>query len=115
METSVIGSTFKVNINIDGLGDKKFLSDDEVGITAKFFTRHPNNAGYSAYVVHKANMQPAYEGDCNDYVCVVDTTNIGCGRLICEVAVSYRDYESNQSIVEIPIIETDIVLVREQQ
>lgn len=102
-----------VNINVDGLGDNLFLSDQEVTLKAKFYAHHipeynevlPETREYT-----KAEMKAVSAGDCDDFVCFVDTTGLGYGVLTGIITVSYPS--EGKTATEVLMVRSDVVLYK---
>ena len=105
------GSKIPFNINVDGLGDDLFLSDASVTLKARFYAhrvREWNEQLPETVEYTKAQMVADHAGDCDDYVCLVDTTGLGYGVLTGIIEVTYPS--GNGTATERMMVRSDVTL-----
>lgn len=115
MNHSMVGSKIPINISIDGLGDNLSLSDERVSIKATFYAYHVLEYGekIKSVTYEKKDMKPAYEGECNDYICLVDTSSLSHGRLTGAIEISYPTQvgtaveKIREEVIDVPLYDMD--------
>lgn len=82
------GSKIPVSITVGNIhGDKK-LTDSDVSLSCVFFVNGNRNDDEKTVTLTKSSGLVQLAGSTDTYTAIVDTTNIGPGKLMCEVTVS---------------------------
>lgn len=109
MENNIVflGTEIKLNIHIDPIGELTMADYDfivEVYCSAK-----------KSLIINKSNTQLAkpVEGAENDYIILIDTSEIGTGNLKCKVTAYIPDDDfEDEERTEVSIIDTGIEIVK---
>ena len=109
MENNIVflGTEIKLNIHIDPIGELTMADYD--------FTVEVYCSAKKSLIINKSNTTLAkpVEGVENDYIILIDTSEIGTGNLKCKVTayIPDNDFEDEER-TEVSIIDTGIEIVK---
>lgn len=111
MENNIVflGTEIKLNIHIDPIGDLTMADYD--------FTVEAYCSAKKSLIINKSNaipVNPAEDGKTNDYVILIDTSEVGTGNLKCKITayIEDADFGVGETRTEVSIIDTGIEIVK---
>ena len=109
METITQGEVNVFLLELEGFTEN-YLTDDDVSFKAEFFVSGKRHL--ASYVIEKANMVPADDGQTDNYLCAVETANFPEGELVCEFHVEYPNSLVAKTLIGKPFISTGCRIVK---
>lgn len=115
---AIKGSIIPLVIEVD-LGTEMKISGTNVGLEVTAYCEHPKahdeetkTVVYTKTDTNKLFALTTEQGGGNgEYLCLIDTSTLDCGRLCCGIKVTYTDSVIGKNIISIPPVESDVLII----